>query len=402
MPGPGEADLLAIVAPRPQAADLVRRAWDAGEAVTVIDPSTPPVAVGRLLDALAPTHLVDAEGRRPRPGGVPVPAGTAAVVVTSGTTGTPKGVELTDAGATAIGRGWAEAIGHDADDHWFVCLPLHHVAGLAILARARVTGARVTVVQEFSIESVGAAPGTLGATLVSVVPTMLGRLLDAGVAMHEFRGVIAGGAPLPPALRARAVEAGVTVYDAYGQSETWGGCVANGIPIPGATARLGPSDEIELAGAMIMRAYRRDPQATQRAFTDDGWLRTGDVGRIADDGRLEVVDRMRDLVITGGVNVSPVEVEQVLAEHPAVADIAVIGAPDAEWGERVVAHVVPTDPSSPPTLDALRAFARERLTAPKLPRELVLVPAVPRSPGGKILRRELRPPPPEPPPAPAR
>jgi O-succinylbenzoic acid--CoA ligase len=202
--------------------------------------------------------------------------------------------------------------------------------------------------------------------------------------------VITGGAPLPPALRDRADAAGVRVYDAYGQSETWGGCVANGIPIPGARARLGPGDEIELSGAMVMRDYRRDPEASRRAFTHDGWLRTGDVGRFTDDGRLQVVDRLRDLVITGGVNVSPVEVEQVLAEHPEVADVAVVGAPDAEWGERVVAHVVPRDPSSPPTLAQLRAFARERLTAAKLPRELVLVREVPRSTGGKILRRELR------------
>jgi len=223
-----------------------------------------------------------------------------------------------------------------------------------------------------------------------VVPTMLGRLLDAGAPMHEYRAVVTGGAPLPPALRARADALGVPVFDAYGQSETWGGCVANGVPIPGASVRLGAGDEIEIAGPMVMRDYRRDPEASRRAFTHDGWLRTGDVGRFTADGRLEVVDRLRDLVITGGVNVSPVEVEQVLGEHPEVADVAVVGAPDAEWGERVVAHVVPRDPGAPPTLDDLRAFARERLTAPKLPRELVLVTEVPRSTGGKILRRELR------------
>ena len=390
MAGPGEADLLAIVAPRPRAAALVRDAWDADAAVTVLDPTAPRAVLDGLLAAVAPTHIVDDDGRRVLPGGVPVPAGTAAVVVTSGTTGAPKGVELTVEGATAIGHGWAGVMGHEPDDHWLVCLPLHHVAGLAILARARVTGAAVTVHDGFDLGAVGAAPGALGATLVSVVPTMLGRLLDAGAPVHEYRRVVTGGAPLPPALRDRAQAAGVAVMDAYGQSETWGGCVANGVPIPGATVRLGPADEIEIAGAMVMRDYRRDPEASRRAFTHDGWLRTGDVGAFAPDGRLQVVDRMRDLVITGGVNVSPVEVEHVLADHPAVADVAVVGAPDAEWGERVVAHVVPRDPAAPPTLDDLRAFARDRLTAPKLPRELVVVEAVPRSPGGKILRRELR------------
>jgi len=392
MAGPGEADLLAIVAPRPRAAELVRAARDAGAAVTVLDPTAPRAVLDGLLAAVAPTHVVDAEGRHPRPGGVPVPEGTAAVVVTSGTTGAPKGVELTVDGAAAIGHGWAGAMGHEPDDHWLVCLPLHHVAGLAILARANVTGAAVTVHDGFDLDAVGAAPSTVGATLVSVVPTMLGRLLDAGAPVHAYRRVVTGGAPLPPALRDRAAAAGVAVVDAYGQSETWGGCVANGVPIPGATVRLGPADEIEIAGAMVMRDYRRDPEASRRAFTHDGWLRTGDIGAFSADGRLHVVDRLRDLVITGGVNVSPVEVEHVLADHPAVADVAVVGVPDVEWGERVVAHVVPRDPAAPPTLDDLRAFARDRLTAPKLPRELVLVDAVPRSPGGKILRRELRPP----------
>ncbi len=216
-------------------------------------------------------------------------------------------------------------MGHEPDDHWFLCLPLHHVAGLAILARSsgdRRTGHRAWTASPS--RRWPRHPVSIGATLVSVVPTMLGRLLDAGVPMHEYRGVITGGAPLPPALRARADAAGVAVYDAYGQSETWGGCVANGIPIPGASARLGPADEIELSGAMVMRDYRRDPEASRQAFTHDGWLRSGDVGRFADDGRLEVIDRLRDLVITGGVNVSPVEVEQVLAEHPDVADVAVV------------------------------------------------------------------------------
>lgn len=390
MAGPGEVDLRAVMAPRRRAADLVRDAWDAGAAVTVIDPSAPPAAVEKVLATVAPTHLVDIDGRRPLPGGVPAAEGTAAVVVTSGTTGTPKGVELTVEGAIAIGYGWAGVMGHEPADHWFVCLPLHHVAGLAILARARITGADVTIADGFALDEVGEAPARFGATLVSVVPTMLGRLLDAGAPMHEYRGVVTGGAPLPPALRARADALGVPVFDAYGQSETWGGCVANGVPIPGASVRLGPDDEIEISGAMVMRRYRLDPEATARAFTGDGWLRTGDVGRFTDGGRLRVVDRLRDLVITGGVNVSPVEVEQVLSEHPAVGDVAVVGVPDAEWGERVVAYVVPHDPAAPPTLDDLRAFARERLTAPKLPRDLVLVTEVPRSSGGKILRRELR------------
>lgn len=389
MTAPGEADLVAVVASRPSASEAIRHTWADGDAVVVLDPTAPRVALDALVAQLAPTVLVVDGERRAVPGGIPVPEGTAAVVVTSGTTAQPKGVELTYDGIAAIGHGWAAAMGHEADDHWLVCVPLHHVAGLAILARASITGAAVTVRDTFDLDDVAAAPGTIGATLVSVVPTMLGRLLDAGAPMHEYRRVVTGGAPLPVALQARADDGEVAVVDAYGQSETWGGCVANGVPIPGARVRLGEQDEIEIAGAMVMRDYRREPEASRRAFTHDGWLRTGDVG-VLSDGHLRVVDRLRDLVITGGVNVSPVEVEQVLALHPAVADCAVTGRPDAEWGERVVAHVVPRDASAPPALDDLRAFARERLTAPKLPRELELVEEIPRSAGGKVLRRELR------------
>jgi O-succinylbenzoic acid--CoA ligase len=389
MAAPGEAELVAVVAPRRAAADVIRATWDDGDAVVVLDPTAPRVALDALVTQLAPTQVVSEGERRAAPGGIPVPEGTAAVVVTSGTTAHPKGVELTYDGIGAIGYGWAAAMGHEPDDHWLVCVPLHHVAGLAILARASVTGAAVTVRDGFDLDDVATAPGEIGATLVSVVPTMLGRLLDAGAPMHEYRRIVTGGAPLADALRARANDAHAAVIDAYGQSETWGGCVANGVPIPGARVRLGEQDEIEIAGSMVMRDYRREPEASRRAFTHDGWLRTGDVGTLT-DGHLRVIDRLRDLVITGGVNVSPVEVEQVLALHHAVADCAVTGRPDAEWGERVVAHVVPHDASAPPSLDELRAFARERLTAPKLPRELELVDAIPRSTGGKILRRELR------------
>jgi O-succinylbenzoic acid--CoA ligase len=385
----GTTDLVAVVTPRTAAADHVRAAWDAGHAVTVLDPATPRASLTRLLEQLAPTHVIDGAGRQPWPGGEPVDAETAAVVITSGTTGAPKAVELTYAGMETIGHGWAAMIGQEPGDRWLVCVPLHHVAGLAILARASVTGATVIVHDTFDLDAVGTAPRTLGAAVVSVVPTMLARLLDAGAPLHEYRAMVTGGAPIPDCLRERADDAGARVFDAYGQSETWGACVANGVPILGARVRLGVGDEIEIAGAMVMRAYHRDPEATRRAFTPDSWLRTGDIGTFEGE-RLHVVDRLRDLVISGGVNISPVEVEQVLADHPAVADVAVAGRADAEWGERVVAHVVPSDDARPPTLDELRAFARERLTAPKLPRELVLVDEIPRSSGGKVLRRQLR------------
>jgi len=152
---------------------------------------------------------------------------------------------------------------------------------------------------------------------------------------------------------------------------------------------VGPDDEILVRGDVVMRGYRLAPEETAAAFTADGWLRTGDAGTVDADGRLQVVDRLRDLIITGGVNVSPTEVERVLAAHPGVADVCVAGAADPDWGERVVAWVVPRDRARPPALADLRAFAAERLSAAKLPRQVVVVDAVPRTAGGKPRRRRL-------------
>jgi O-succinylbenzoic acid--CoA ligase len=268
-------------------------------------------------------------------------------------------------------------------------LPLHHVAGLAILARARVSGTPVITHPAFDLDAVGAAPRVEGATIVSLVPTMLRRLLDAGAPVHEYRYIIVGGAPTPLEWRARAEASGARVIDAYGLSETWGGIVLDGVPVHGAEVRLAPDDEILVRGPMVMRRYRLAPDETSAAFTGDGWLRTGDIGELR-DGRVHVVDRARDLVITGGVNVSPTAVESVLSAHPDVIDVCVAGSPDAEWGERVVAFVVPRDRGMGLTLENLRAFGRDRLSAAQLPKQIVLVDAIPRTPGGKPLRRELR------------
>jgi acyl-CoA synthetase (AMP-forming)/AMP-acid ligase II len=139
---------------------------------------------------------------------------------------------------------------------------------------------------------------------------------------------------------------------------------------------------------MLFRRYRGDPERTA-AVLRDGWLSTGDLGRIGPDGTLAVLGRVDDLVISGGVNVHPDEVEAALATHPGVAEVAVAGRADAEWGQRVTAFVVPRDPASPPTLDELRALVRERLSPAKAPRELVLLSALPRGPSGKLLRRLL-------------
>ena len=383
--------LVAVVLGRPDAAAAIDSAWDAGEAITVLDPDAPAGLLDATLARLRPTHVLDRDGRRPWPAGTPVADDVRAVVLTSGTTGGPKAVELTEAGLTAVGQGCNAALGVEGADCWLVCLPLHHVAGLAILARARAGGQRVVVHDRFDLPAVAASPRKEATTLVSLVPTTLGRLLDAGAPLHEYRRIVVGGAPLPAALRARAEVARAPVVDAYGLSETGGGFVLDGQPIPGADVRLGPDDEIRVRGPFVMRGYRLDPDATRAAFDDEGWLRTGDIGARGAPGAWRVVDRHRDVVITGGVNVSPTSVEHVLGEHPDVTDVCVTGVPDDEWGERVVAYVVARS-TPPPSLEDLRGFARTRLRAPELPRQLVIVDEIPRSPGGKALRRRLPPP----------
>jgi o-succinylbenzoate---CoA ligase len=385
----GEASLVAVVARGVRAATAVARAWDRGDAVAPLDPDTPPPQLRARLEQLRATHVDEGDGPRRLTGGRPVPAPVGAVVATSGTTGQPKAVQLDHTALAASARAVHAAIGLAPDDEWLCCLPLHAIAGLAILARSRTVGAPVVVQDHFAVDAVARASGE-GVTLVSLVPTMLRRLLAESAPVERFRTVLLGGGPAPRDLVDASTGRGAHVATTYGQTETGGGCVHDGHSLPGVEVRLDEQREILVRGPVLMRGYHRDKVATARAFTRDGWLRTGDVGAIDTHGRLHVVDRLRDLVITGGVNVSPTAVERVLLEHPAVVDVCVTGADDPEWGERVVAYVVPVDARTPPSLESLRAFGRHRLVAAELPREVRLVPAIPRTTGGKPRRAELR------------
>lgn len=362
----GTGRLVTVRRPAPEAATEIRAAWDAGDAVLVLDPLAPDAEVARIVGRMDPAAGVAPE--------------VAAVVVTSGTTGAPKGVELTWDGLAASAAAIGAALEVGAGDRWLACLPLHHVAGLAVLGRAWVTGTPVTVVAGgFDVAAVAGAD----ATLVSLVPTMLRRLRQAGADTDRFRRILLGGGPV----RERAPN----VVATYGMTETWGGVVHDGHPLAGVELAIADDGEILVRAPMVMRAYRLDPDQTEAAFAG-GWLRTGDAGALDAGGRLRVLDRLKDLIISGGVNVSPSEVEAVLARHPAVADVCVAGAPDAEWGERVVAYVVPLDPAgTPPALTELRAFAAGELSAAKLPRQVVVANAIPRTAGGKPLRRLLDP-----------
>jgi O-succinylbenzoic acid--CoA ligase len=379
--------LVAIALPRPAAARAIVAAWEAGEAVLPLDPDAPGPELAATLAAARPTHLLDGDGRGRRPGGEPAEAGVAAVVATSGTSGAPKLVELGGDAIRWSALATSAALGAGPGDRWLCCVPVHGVAGLAVLARAWHTGLPVEVHQRFDPAAVRAAAGR--ATLVSLVPAMLRRLLAAGDEAARFRRVLLGGGPVPADLVEEAGGRGVGLVRTYGLTETFGGMTHDGHPLDGTEVRIeDPGGELLVRGPMLFRRYRGDPARTA-AVLRDGWLRTGDLGRLGPDGRLVVLGRGDDLVISGGVNVHPDEVEAVLATHPGVAEAAVAGRPDPEWGQRVAAFVVPRDPARPPTLDELRAFTRQRLAAAKAPRELVLVPALPRSRSGKLLRRLL-------------
>lgn len=323
----------------------------------------------------------------------------ALVVPTSGSTGTPKGSMLTASALRASGAATAERIGGPGS--WLLALPITHVAGQQVLIRSLLAGS-TPVVQDLSdgFTAAGFAAGAArlpsgGRRYTSLVPTQLARLLDdeAGRgALGSFDAVLLGGAAAPPTLLAAAAAAGVRAVTTYGMSETCGGCVYDGVPLPGVRVRLAADSRVELGGPVVFAGYRLRPDLDGEALSEDGegrWHVTRDLGRFA-DGRLLLDGRVDDLINTGGEKVAPLAVEAALVRLDAVRDAAVVGRPDASWGQRVVAVVVPRDPAHPPTLEELREALRGRLPPPALPRELQLVAELPYLASGKPDRVRLR------------
>jgi O-succinylbenzoic acid--CoA ligase len=355
----------------PAFVDAVRRAWDAGDAVLPVDRRLPEPARRALVAALRPATVIDGDGAHAIDGGQPTLEGDAVVLATSGTTGTPKGVVLTHAAVAASARATSARIGVAAADQWLACLPLAHVGGFSVVARSLVLGTPLTVLPGFEAGAVEAAARG-GCTLVSLVATALARVDPA-----LFRVIVLGGARPPEQVPANAV---VT----YGSTETGSGVVYDGVPLPGVEIRLDADEQVLVRGPMLLRAYRdgTDPKHA------DGWFPTGDIGSLTADGRLVVHGRRGDLIITGGENVWPDAVEAVLARIEGVADVAVAGIADPEWGQRVVAYVV-TAPGTTPTLAGLREHVKATLPAWCAPRELVVVEAIPRTALGKVRRAAL-------------
>jgi o-succinylbenzoate---CoA ligase len=382
--GPGE--LVAIDLPPGEAwLEIVGDLWWRGVPFLPVDVRLAREERRAILERAQPTTVMERLGETAYPGRR-VASEVAVVVATSGTGGVPRLAELSRAAVTEAVQGSAIALGADEATPWIACLTPAHVGGLLVLLRGAILGAPVIVHERFDPE--GVAESATGGAFVSLVPAMVRRMLETGVAMDELT-LLVGGAALDASVAAAARARGARVVTTYGMTEMCGGVVYDGSPFGNTRIRLDPEGGIELRGPTMMEGYCGDPAATGAAFTTDGWLRTGDRGAFAGDGRLEVLGRADDLIRSGGEAIWPEEVERALQDHPKVRDIAVAGRPHADWGWEVVAYVVPAVIDDPPGIDELRAWASERIARFKAPRAVVLVPEIPRTSSGKARRTAL-------------
>jgi o-succinylbenzoate---CoA ligase len=397
----------------PRLIELLAAALDGtGPAILPLDAGLSPGRLAEVVAALGPGSIEDAEGvttvRSAHNEGVA--EGTAVVVRTSGSTGASKGVELSAAALRHSARASLDRLGARPGGRWLCCLPATHVAGLQVLVRSLLSGTEPVLAERADAETVAGS----GCAYVSLVPTQLHRLLlEVGPAMPlaGYSSVLLGGAPAPASLLDTARAAGVPVVTTYGMTETCGCCGYDGVPLDGTQVALARGDDspeppdhggqpsppsplggrIWISGPVLFSRYRG--QLAGQAALRDGWFRTGDLGRLDSSGRLVVRGRADDVINTGGHKVVPSEVAAVLQTCPGVRDVAVVGQPDPEWGERVIAVVVPADPADPPALELLRLHVRERLPRYAAPNRVVMVDAVPMLPSGKPdivrLRQEL-------------
>ena len=342
--------------------------------------TTTPAGIDFAVDLhaawLAGTAIAPLRKKRGRTPFLHPPHDTLAVVLTSGSTGEPRPVCLTRANFEASALASAELLGVEPDDRWLCCLPVFHVGGLSIFTRSAICGTTVVAEPTFDARRVKDLLEEGEVTLASLVPTMLARLRDAGLERApKLRTILLGGGPIPDELFAWALGAGLPVRPTYGMTETTSQIATAEMgdraarPLPGADIRIADDGEILVRGPMVAA---------------EGWLHTGDRGRLTEDGLLEVHGRMDDLIVTGGENVAAREVEEAIRSHPAVTDAAVIGVEDAEWGRAIWAFVV-GDTAEADVVEHCRAL----LPGFKVPKRVVALDALPRTASGKVERPSL-------------
>jgi o-succinylbenzoate---CoA ligase len=352
-----------------------------GPAILPVDATLPAGKISQLLDAFRPAAVIEASGEAwTRSAAAGVAAETAVIIGTSGSTGEPKGVELSAAALRHSTRASLRRVGARAGERWLCCLPASHVAGLQVLVRSLESGTEPVVAQSATAALLAAC----GARHVSLVPTQLVRLLgeaDGARTLAAFGSVLVGGAAAGAAVLDEARAAGVNAVTTYGMSETCGGCVYDGVPLDGVRVAAGADGRLRISGPVLMNRYHGRPDLTA-AVLAGGEFVTSDLG-VVRDGLVTVRGRADDVINTGGHKVIPGEVAAVLSDCPGVREAVVVGRPDREWGERVTAVVVPCDPADPPGLELLRTHVRARLPRYACPSEVVLVEAIPVLPSGK-------------------
>ncbi|MEU0316798.1 AMP-binding protein [Nocardioides sp. NPDC006273] len=307
------------------------------------------------------------------------------VVETSGSTGTPKRVMLSREAVKASAAASSRRIG--ASGQWLLMLPDSYVAGANVIARSLLAGHEPVIAAAHGSFADAAAAMAAGPSFVSMVPTQLHRILESGgddlAALAGFHTLLLGGGPIDTSLRARAEESGVHIVATYGSAETCGGCVYDAMPLDGVGIAIGTDGRVRISGPTLFDGYQDDPEQTANTLVD-GWFLTSDAGTLDEDGRLRILGRVDDMVITGGVKVPAALVARRLREHPAVTAAEALGTPDEEWGQRLVVFVVGD-------IDA--TVAREWVAAehPRswAPREIVTLDEIPLLDNGKPDRQAL-------------
>ena len=369
----------------PEGSVTYRQVFDAMDVsvtgrTTVLSPEPDIGSVLAIFAAISDGPLI----LKPRHGWIDteIPEAVMTLLFTSGTTGIPKAVPLTAANWEAAVSASAIHLGHTAEDEWLIAMPLHHVGGLSVLFRAAYVGGRVRMLPHFDAAEFADALSD-GVTFASVVPTMLRRVLDLDDRSYRgLKAVLVGGGPIPPGLLEEAWGRGIPALPTYGMTET---CAQVATlqpdsepayrvhPLPGVEVRIEPDGRIALRGPQVFAGYLGEEQRKP-----DEWFVTGDLGRLADDGSLQVLGRSDDVIVTGGENVDPAAVEAVLSGLEGVDEVMVVGIPSEEWGNEVVGLFTGTVSATD-----LNRWARDHLEPQQVPRRWLEVDAVPTTPLGK-------------------